>query len=199
MPEALLPYTIPAMEQSPSLEWATPPWFLTTAPKPAGAIMARTRLHGLLEACIHRNAVTLVSAPSGFGKSSALSTWAAQRTSPLGWLSLTWMSSIDERRFLGGILGALQRMQGQLRPADQELLGNLAPGSLSADDFLHQLCLTGAQLSEPVAIVIDDAHLVDAQSLRRMAGILSTHSGFNLRLVLSGTDNFAKQIGRAHV
>ena len=192
MPEALLPYTIPVMEQSPSLEWATPPWFLTTAPKPAGAIMARTRLHGLLEACIHRNAVTLVSAPSGFGKSSALSTWAAHRTSPLGWLSLTWMSSIDERRFLGGILGALQRLQGQLRPADQELLGHLAPGSLSADDFLHQLCLTGAQLSEPVVIVIDDAHLVDAQSLRRMAGILSMHSGFNLRLVLSGTDNFAK-------
>src|SRR5699024_5343490 len=72
------------------------------------------------------------------------------------------------------------------------LLGHLAPGSLSADDFLHQLCLAGAQLSEPVVIVIDDAHLVDAQSLRRMAGILSMHSGFNLRLVLSGTDNFAK-------
>ena len=191
MPEIFLPDTIPLMEQSPSLQWTTPPWVLTTAPLPTPTTMERQRLHGLLDACTNRNVVTLLGAPSGFGKTSALSTWATKGTMPLGWLSLTWMSSIDERLLLGGILGALQRLQGQLSEADKDMLAQLSPGSLSADDFLHQLCLAGAQLSKPVVIVIDDAQLVDAPSLRRIAGLLSMHSGFKLRLVLSGSDNFA--------
>jgi LuxR family maltose regulon positive regulatory protein len=36
----------------------------------------------------HRRAVTLVSAPAGFGKTTLVSSWAARRSSPVAWLDL---------------------------------------------------------------------------------------------------------------
>lgn len=101
------------------------------------------------------------------------------------------MSAVDDRRLLGGIFGALQHMQKQLCETDAQLIAQLSPGALNVDEFLHQLCLTGAQLSKPVVIVVEDAQLADTRELRRMVGVLSMHSAYNLRLVLSGTDNFA--------
>jgi len=62
--------------------------------------LQRPRVEDAIERSVHANRITVVCAPSGFGKTSAVGGWSAQHPGRVAWLSLgSWD---DEPARLGG-------------------------------------------------------------------------------------------------
>src|SRR5262245_32773234 len=74
------------------------------APAPRADRVHRQRLFERLDAG-RRTALSLVSAPAGFGKSTLISDWLQHRERPAAWLSLDPTDS-ELRRFLSYLVAA---------------------------------------------------------------------------------------------
>jgi LuxR family maltose regulon positive regulatory protein len=114
--------------------------------------VARVRLHERLEAAV-RFPATLVAAPAGYGKSTAVAGWARARAQPPVWWSLE-PSDAPIERFAPHLLAAVARGWG-LDVAHQ---GRLAPAD-------HVAVLLEALEHAPIgdrALVLDDVHELGA-------------------------------------
>jgi LuxR family maltose regulon positive regulatory protein len=145
--------------------------------------LSRPRLLALLSEAIHRP-FTLLCAPAGFGKSSLLSTWAAEAThQPISaWLVLDDEDN-DPARFFEYIHGAL-------RAAGVDIGGLAAPAhpgaaSPSAKDRMAVLLDDLADLTQPVMLVLDDYHLVHSAELDAALSFLVEHAPENFCLVMA--------------
>jgi LuxR family maltose regulon positive regulatory protein len=96
--------------------------------------------------------LTLLSAPTGFGKSTLLSAWARRSTRRAAWLTVT-TGDADTVRLMAGILEAVRRSGVAIDPEVDRDLG--APGVDPADHVLPRFldALTGG---EQLVLVLDD-------------------------------------------
>jgi LuxR family maltose regulon positive regulatory protein len=127
---------------------------------------------------------TLLCAPAGFGKSSLLSTWAAEAVDqPIAaWLVLDEEDN-DPARFFEYVRGALRGAGIDIGgPAARAHPGAASP---SAKDRMAVLLDDLADLTQPVMLVLDDYHLVRNAELDTAVAFLIEHAPENLRLVVS--------------
>ncbi|MDW3221095.1 MAG: LuxR C-terminal-related transcriptional regulator [Acidimicrobiales bacterium] len=127
-----------------------------SAPTLPAQLIARPRLHTVLDAAVADPAVrvVLVSAPAGSGKSTLLAGWQAARDDG-AWLQAD-PADRDPARFWGHVVGAL----AGLVPDIAETVGPaVASAAGDAGPLLERLvnALAGA---DPATLVIDDYHLV---------------------------------------
>lgn len=141
------------------------------------------RLNGILD---HR--LTLLSAPAGFGKTTALAQWIAslqrQRVAA-GWLSLDKDDS-DPARFLRYLIGAfqsarpgvgetaLQLMEGPQRPTHQTILTPL----------INEIAASDGE----TAVVLDDYHAIDSDAVHDAVRFLIDHLPANGHLVIASRE-----------
>ena len=148
------------------------------------AYVARPRLYDRLDAGMESR-LTVVSAPAGFGKTALLSTWRASRVQegwPVGWLSLD-ESDGDARQFWMYVIGAFQRV----RPGvGEQALTLLDTPRTPIESILSSLINDVAEVSQDLILVLDDYHLVQAQSIHRAVGFLLEHAPLQMHLVVSG-------------
>ena len=76
----------------------------------SGTVMRQRLTHRLNEGLTKRCKLTLVSAPAGFGKTTLVSEWIAQRGRPTAWLSLDEGDN-DPARFVTYLIAALRTIQ----------------------------------------------------------------------------------------
>ena len=120
--------------------------------------LVRARLLDQLDAS-SAAALTLVSAPVGFGKTMLVESWCARREGAVAWVSLD-PADDDPARLWTYVAAALDRVrQGLGRPALHYLRSPGVPPELVADDVIEALHAHG----EPLAIVLDDLHLVTSR------------------------------------
>lgn len=151
------------------------------APSPRAALVARPRLLDRLEAASGVRLV-LVSAPAGFGKTTLVGAWAATSDVPAAWLSLSEEDG-DPKRFLGYVAAALQQLDESLGAS---LLDTLEAAHLPAlDALLTPLLNDLAEHSEPVALVLDDYHLLESPEVDRVLGFLLEHLPAGVRVVMT--------------
>jgi LuxR family maltose regulon positive regulatory protein len=81
-------------------------------PRPRAHLISRAHLIERLQRGVER-ALTLVSAPAGFGKTTLLSQWLAEGDMPVAWLSLEPEDN-DPTRFLSYLIAALQTLDAQI-------------------------------------------------------------------------------------
>jgi LuxR family maltose regulon positive regulatory protein len=115
----------------------------------------RPRIFDVLQAA-DEAAVTLVAAPPGYGKTTAVQTWCASRRAPVAWVTLD-KGDNDPVRLWAYVATAADRIrEGLGRSALQRLA--VAGGSIefAVDDLLNGL----AGLEEKIVIVLDDLHTV---------------------------------------
>jgi LuxR family transcriptional regulator, maltose regulon positive regulatory protein len=150
-------------------------------PERRRGLVARPALIGALEAGrAHR--VTVVSAPTGFGKTSTLAAWAAASPARFAWVSL------DERddeptRFWGCVVAAIEAAASELpRTAGRRLRG---PGVSIADEVLPVLVNELAQVAEPLVLVLDDLHAIEAPEIHAGVGYVLERLGPDPHLVLA--------------
>lgn len=107
----------------------------------------RPRLLAVLDSCIALGQVTLLDAPAGFGKSTALAQWATRVTEPVGWVSLDDGDN-DPPRFWLHVAHAL---------GSDAADGDAQPGS---GQFLDSLLAELEAAPETRWLVLDDYHRV---------------------------------------
>jgi LuxR family transcriptional regulator, maltose regulon positive regulatory protein len=98
--------------------------------------------------------LTLVCAPAGFGKTALLADWARGSRRPVAWLSLDAQDN-DPARFWRYVAAALERA----RPG---LGGPVAARAGSSEAVVTALVNQLAAAPDPVALVLDDYHLIEA-------------------------------------
>jgi len=111
----------------------------------------RQRLYRALDQALRRRGA-LVCAPAGFGKSTLLAAWARQCDCAVRWLSLD-SNDNDAPRFWSHLSAAL----ADLWDDDEDWLPS---GATPSEDDLARLIDRLLDLPSPVALVLDDLHLL---------------------------------------
>jgi LuxR family transcriptional regulator, maltose regulon positive regulatory protein len=115
--------------------------------------IARERLLDQLDEATTRP-LTVISAPTGFGKSTLLGAWARRGTHRTAWLTLT-DGDADTVRLMAGILAALRRAGASIDgDVDRDLVGR---GADPANRLLPRV-LASLDDSAPTVLILDDYH-----------------------------------------
>ena len=100
----------------PTSALSSPRWLQHRPPHRQPATLDRARLTQLLEHAVASNRVTIVSAPSGFGKTIAVTTWTESVPNEVAWL-------------------ALGPMEGEHAYVDGEIISAIAAIARTRDDL----------------------------------------------------------------
>ena len=150
-------------------------------PPPAPQLVPRLRLRAHLNEGAHR-ALTLVSAPAGFGKTTLVSTWVATCGRPVAWLSLDARDS-EPARFLTYLFTALQTIAEGI--GERELHALHSPQPPPVEAILTGLINALAALHTPAVLVLDDYHAVDSPEVDDTLAFLLEHLPPSLHLVVT--------------
>jgi LuxR family maltose regulon positive regulatory protein len=145
-------------------------------------LVSRSHLIERLEQGMEQ-AVTLVSAPAGFGKTTLLSQWIAECGKPVAWLSLSPEDN-DPVLFLSYLIAALHTVAPHLETTALALLRTPQPPppetvmTLLVNDLMRSP--TG-----DFALVLDDYHLITAEPLHRALNALVEHIPPQMHLLIA--------------
>jgi hypothetical protein len=141
-------------------------------PYPRSHLVPRAHLVERLQQGAER-ALTLVSAPAGFGKTTLLTQWLVESGMPVAWLSLEAEDN-DPTRFLSYLIAALQTLDAQIGVTALVLLRTPQPPPLEAvlAVLTHDLVQRGGG---DFALVLDDYHVITDESIQRGVTFLLEH------------------------
>lgn len=148
-----------------------------------GATVERPRLIAMLEQAA-QGRFAVVSSPAGFGKSTLLAQWAARArlNGHIAWLSLDAQDN-DLARFLKYVTGTLNRADAAIAPHALSLIES-SPVT-PVESILALLINDLARMSEPVYLVLDDAHLIVSPEIGVFINALATYAPPALHIVLA--------------
>lgn len=129
--------------------------------------------------------LTLISAATGFGKTTLASAWVQRCGRPVAWLTLDELDN-DPLRFLTYLVRAVQSIQPGFGAA---LLETLAAANLQDFDpiptrFLEALVAEIAAIQASFLLVLDDYHTITRPAIQAAPQFLLHHPCANLHLVL---------------
>ena len=141
--------------------------------------LPRLRITKLITQGTRWRLLTVITAPAGAGKTTALTLWAAAGPGTVAWVGL---DELDNRPgvFWDNVVAALRRSGVALPPA--------LPTARQRDAghvFLLWLAVALAAQNPPVTLVLDDFHLLTDPELLDGLGYLLRNVGPALRLVVS--------------
>ena len=151
-------------------------------PRPRAQLVPRSHLVERLQQGV-AGALTLVSAPAGFGKTTLLAQWRASTRAPVAWLSLEPEDN-EPTRFLTYLIAALQTLDPHLGAPALALLRLPQPAELQAvlallaNDLMHWQ-------GETFALVLDDYHVVEAPPIHRALTFLLEHLPPQMHLIIA--------------
>jgi LuxR family maltose regulon positive regulatory protein len=140
-------------------------------------------------------ALTLVSAPAGFGKTTLVAEWLAAVSADgrrVAWLSLD-KSDNDPALFWTYLIGALRTAaDGVGGPALTLLQSPQPPMEAVLATLLNEL----SALPDDVVLVLDDYHVIDAREVQDGMAFLLEHLPPQLHLVIAGRADPALPLAR---
>lgn len=167
-----------------------------TPPKPPPGCIARTRVHALLDQAL-AGRVTLVQAPAGYGKTTLLAQWSAQRAEHVAWVSLDQHEYDRPESFLAYLLTAIQRVHNDLGlHARKELFER---GSAGVDTATRLLLNELAFFPEPIIIIIDDYHAAASESVDALTLQLCERLPEHVHLIVSTRSEPTLHVSRLQV
>ena len=153
------------------------PWFLAAIPMVRADMLARPAAIELLDSECERKRAILVAAPSGYGKTVALSQWAARRAAAVpglvAWLTLT-VRVADRADVLRGLLTALDNAARS--SGDDGLCRQLTEVAEVLQASSYQAAVAALMQIDPltpVTVVIDDFQ--QARAARHFCFPLTLH------------------------
>ncbi len=149
-------------------------------PQRRSSLVERSRLTDRVEAGV-RGALTVVSAPAGFGKTTILSDWAASAAPrAVAWVSLD-ESEAQAPLFWQYAVTALGRA---VPGVGAGVLPVLEAGQPATPSLLTAVLNDLADVSDDVVLVLDDYHLVDGPDIAEGLAFLLDHRPPNLHVLL---------------
>lgn len=162
------------------------------APPPRSRAVKRSRLLERLEAGV-KHPLTLVSAPAGFGKTTLVSDWAANRSDPLAWVSLDETDG-DLAHFLTYVVTALQSLSDTIGQGVLTALQAQQPPPM--DQLMAALVNDLVRHGNPLTLVLDDYHRLNSTRVDAALAFLLEQAQGLLRLVLITREDPALPLGR---
>ncbi len=178
-PLVLTPHAPPNMHGNPLAPLLSTKLHL---PRPRAQLVPRSHLVERLQQGV-AGALTLVSAPAGFGKTTLLAQWRASTRAPVAWLSLEPEDN-EPTRFLTYLIAALQTLDPHLGAPALALLRLPQPAepetvlALLANDLMHWQ-------GDAFALVLDDYHVVEAPPIHRALTFLLEHLPPQMHLIIA--------------
>lgn len=145
-------------------------------PSPSRRPVHRPRLSERLDEAL-RVRLVLLSAPPGFGKTTALVDWLAEAPVKAAWLTLDEADN-DPARFVRYLWAAIAGVTG----------ANVAPLATLGDDplaVIDELASLLAESPEPAILVLDDYHVISAPVVQRAVALLLERLPAEAHLVVS--------------
>ncbi len=152
---------------------------LFVPPVRAGAV-SRARLIAQISRGV-QGALTVVSAPAGFGKTTLLASWAAAYPSRVGWVSLDAEDN-DALRVTTYLILALKSVRADIGEVCLEMLSY--PQRPPARTILAALLNEISALDTEFVVVLDDYHVITGEPVRDAVAFLIDHLCPNLHLVI---------------
>ncbi|WP_091233216.1 LuxR C-terminal-related transcriptional regulator [Microbacterium sp. 3J1] len=149
-------------------------------PTPQPGSLPRPRLSAAIDAALESRSVAVVSAPSGYGKTTAVADWAAAQGEP-AWLLLNALD-IDQTRLQRGVIDALSASYRRARHSLPRLDDQMTPRALYA-----ALSDATAAAGIRVTLIVDDAHRAGEHWRRSILGMLVDQPPEMIRVLLIGT------------
>lgn len=161
------------------------------APSLRSGLVRRQRLTARLDGGLAAR-LSLVVAPAGFGKTTLVGEWVnhMRNSGTMAW-NVAWLS-LDELdnepfRFVAHLIAALQTVEPTLGNAAQALLSSSQLPS--AEMVMTVLINDFAAVSTPVALVLDDYHVIRVEWVHSATHFLLDHQPPSLHLVLIGRED----------
>jgi LuxR family transcriptional regulator, maltose regulon positive regulatory protein len=149
-------------------------------------LVERLRLIAKLEREAGRK-LTLISAPAGFGKTTLLGEWLKRREG--GDQSVAWVSldegDNDPVRFLSYLVAALGRTVGE-RFGEGVMAALRSPEPPRMEAVLGAFVNELADLPGEIAVVLDDYHVIDSESVHGVVSFLLERLPEGAHIVISG-------------
>ena len=164
-------------------------------PAPPPDLVPRKRLIDRLNEGIGRK-LTLVSAPAGYGKTTLLSTWCtslSDRDHPVAWVSLDDGDN-DPARFVRYLVAAIESAQLGKEP-DVASLSRPLDGT-QVELVLAALINRLASAPIMVSVILDDYHLIGAESVHNVLSYLLEHIPPQMQLVVAGRSDPPLRVAR---
>ncbi len=168
-------------DPEPRIDTSFNPLAKITAPMLPHQLVSRTRLNRQIN-----TPLTLIHAPSGFGKSTLLNDWKQNCGFPVAWLTLEERDN-NLARFWYSVLAAIQVVDLGFGKELSGYLANAAalkPAEIVfcwVNDITHDL----EQVSR-LGIILDDFHQINQSEIYDCIQILLEHFPAKLQLVISG-------------
>ncbi|MBN1122659.1 MAG: tetratricopeptide repeat protein [Anaerolineae bacterium] len=135
-----------------------------------------------------RRRLTLVSAPTGFGKTTLLSEWVSQLDVPVGWVSLDEGDN-DPARILGYLTAALQMIIPGAGETALRILQSPQPSSaeIVLTSLINDITASTQNAAGPDSFILalDDYHVITDQIIHDALGFLIDHLPPNMHLVIA--------------
>ncbi len=149
-------------------------------PKWSAELVSRPRLIDLIHP---QRKLTLVSAPAGFGKTTLLAEWVASvPTRLVAWVSLD-QSDNDPTFFWTYLITALKNIQASLGERSLSLLQSPQPPPI--ESVLMTLLNELTAVEADIALILDDYHVLEAQSIHDGIGFLLNHLPPRVHLIIA--------------
>ena len=142
-------------------------------------VVPRPRLVERLNEATRRR-VTLVAAPAGFGKTTAVAAWIAATRPPVAWLALDEGDN-ELGRFLAHLVGAVRARWPEV---GAHAAAQLARAPLRGPAILGALLNDLAAQGSPLTLVLDEFEVVQSQEVLDAVAFVLDHQPPNLHLVL---------------
>jgi LuxR family maltose regulon positive regulatory protein len=153
-------------------------------PRPQADMVVRPRLNRILSRLNQAN-LCLVSAPTGFGKTTLLSGWAKelqQQDLSLSWLSLDKADN-DPILFWTYLISSLQTQFPEMGQQAISLFNQLE--TFSVESALVSLINDIAQEKQHIFLVLDDFHAIETDQIHQQLCFLLDNVPENFHLIIS--------------
>ena len=123
----------------------------------------------------------LVSAPAGYGKSTAVAGFLDEIKSDCAWLSLNQRDD-NLKQFVSYFIWAIQSKQSEFGNDVLDLLDAPdPPGATTLAELLSQQLVV---MQTPFYMALDDLHLIKNEEVNQFLGVLIEQPNFNFRLII---------------
>lgn len=145
-------------------------------------LVPRSRLNDQINNALQSGVrFTLVAAPAGFGKTTAISNWVHQINRRSAWVSLDENDN-EPTVFWAYVITAFRTIRPDFGGAIYEKLAASAPPSTQS--ILPQLVNELTELDHPLILVLDDYHVISNQEIHAGLAFLLNHQPPQLHLVI---------------
>ena len=128
--------------------------------------------------------IVSVVAPAGYGKTTLLSQWAERNGQSFAWVSVDEADN-DAKVLLSYVAEALDAVE----PIDERVFDALtSPGSSVPGSVVPRLSSAFSSMTSPVALVLDDVHVLHNSECRAALSVLADHVPGGSRLAFAGRD-----------